>query len=67
MSMCMHACVLVFVSASGNVLLCVCVSVSACSCVVLLKENSLERASQTYKGCQDPEHTLQQEPPLLIL
>lgn len=50
---CMHACVLVFVSASGNVLLCA----SACSCVVLLKENSLERASQTSKCCQDPEHS----------
>lgn len=47
---CMHACVLVFASASGNVLL------SVCACVVLLTENSLERASQTRKGCQNP-HT----------
>lgn len=67
---CMHACVLVFASASGNVLL-VCVCVSACACVVLLTENSLERASQTCKGCQNPAHThthtLQRERSLLIL
>lgn len=64
---CFRVCVCMHVCWSLQVLLVMCFSVSRRLCAASLKENSLEWTSQTYKGCQDPEHTLQQEPSLLIL